>query len=90
MATISIPSPFRKFTAQEPEFQSKATTVNGLLQDLVATYPDIKKNLFTPEGQLLQFIKVYKGEEDIQEMNGVQTTIGEQDQLTIIPAIAGG
>lgn len=90
MATINIPSPFRKFTAQKAEFETEEKTVQGLLKHLSETYPELKKNLFTPDGELLQFIRVYKGEKDINEINGLKTAIDDNDELTIIPAIAGG
>lgn len=90
MATINIPSPFRKFTAQEANFKSKETTVKGLLDDLTKTYPVLKKNIYSPEGELLQFIRIYRGETDIENLDGQDTEVSESSELTIIPAIAGG
>lgn len=90
MATINIPSPFRKFTGQEADFKSKETTVKGLLDDLTKTYPVLKKNIYSPEGELLQFIRIYRGETDIESLDGLDTEVSESSELTIIPAIAGG
>lgn len=90
MATINIPSPFRKFTAQEADFKSKETTVKGLLDDLTKTYPILKKTIYSPEGELLQFIRIYRGETDIENLDGLDTEVSESSELTIIPAIAGG
>jgi molybdopterin converting factor small subunit len=90
MAKINIPSPFRKFTAQEANFESKAVTVKGVLDDLTKTYPVLKKNIYNPEGELLQFIRIFRGETDIENLNGLGTEVNESSELTLIPAIAGG
>jgi len=90
MATINIPSPLRKFTGGQAGFVSKATTVKGVLDDLTKTYPDLKKNIYTPQGELLQFIRIFQGETDIENLDSLDTAVDQSSELTIIPAIAGG
>ena len=90
MATLIIPTPLRKFTNGNAVFEASATNVNELLYALSSANEGIKKHLFDDDGELRRFIRVYVGDEDINELEGVNTKIDDRDEVIIIPAIAGG
>ncbi|HHZ97162.1 MAG TPA: MoaD/ThiS family protein [Flavobacteriales bacterium] len=90
MATLIIPTPLRKFTGGESIYTASASTVKELLVALYTSHDGIKKHLFDDEGELRSFIRVYLGDEDINELEGVDTKLEDRDEVSIIPAIAGG
>jgi len=90
MAKIIIPTPLRKFTANQASFESPKASVAEAIGELTAAYPDLRRHLLGDDGKLRPFIKVYVGEEDIKVLEGEQTPVGEQTLISIIPAIAGG
>tara|TARA_B110000196_G_C20454446_1_gene346490 strand:+ start:186 stop:464 length:279 start_codon:yes stop_codon:yes gene_type:complete len=90
MATLIIPTPLRKFTDSKSIFEAEASTIKELLEILSNEYEGIKPHLFNEVGELRSFIRVYLGDEDINELDGVNTSIGNRDEVSIIPAIAGG
>jgi len=90
MATLIIPTPLRKFTNGNAVFEASATSVNELLLALSFANAGIKKHLFDDVGELRSFIRVYVGDEDINELEGGNTKIDDGDEVIIIPAIAGG
>ena len=66
-------------------------TINAVFQELTAQYPELKKQLFTPEGKLRSFVNVYLNDDDIRYLDSQQeTAVKDTDELTIIPSIAGG
>jgi molybdopterin converting factor small subunit len=90
MATLIIPTPLRKFTNGKAMFEASATDVQSLLQALSNSHEGIQKHLFDDSGNLRSFIRVYVGDEDINELEGTNTKIDDRDEVIIIPAIAGG
>jgi len=90
MATLIIPTPLRKFTNGKAVFEAKASDVRSLLQALSNSHEGIQKHLFDDSGDLRSFIRVYVGDEDIYELEGTDTKIDDRDEVSIIPAIAGG
>lgn len=90
MAQIRIPTPLRKFTANAKDVNVSATTVIEAFQELVEQFPDIKNHVLTEEGSIRKFIRVYVEESDIDSLNGDQTTLQNENTISIIPAIAGG
>ncbi len=88
---IHIPTPLRAYTNQQESVDVLATTVSGSLEALVATYPDLRSNLFTAEGNLRSFVNVYLNDEDVRYLpEKEKTSVTDKDELTIIPSIAGG
>jgi molybdopterin converting factor small subunit len=90
MATLIIPTPLRKFTDGNSVFEASASDVRGLLEALSSSHDGIQKHLFDDDGVLRSFIRVYVGDEDINELDGADTKIDDRDEVSIIPAIAGG
>jgi len=90
MATVRIPTPLRKLTGGAGEVQLAAENINTLINVLEATYPGIKERLCDEQGQLRRFINIYVNNEDIRFQKGIDTTIQDGDDVSIVPAIAGG
>ena len=90
MATLLIPTPLRKFTGGAGLFEADAPDVAALLDNLVASHPDIRPHLFDDSGSLRTFIRLYVGDEEIDALDGVSTVLAPGADVSIIPAIAGG
>ncbi|MBC8044288.1 MAG: molybdopterin-synthase adenylyltransferase MoeB [Rhizobacter sp.] len=87
---IFIPTPLRQYAGGHESVAVEAATVGGALDQLVAAYPAMKKNLYNETDELRSFINIYKGDEDIRYLQNLATPLAENDELTIVPSIAGG
>ena len=90
MPKIRIPTPLRQYTNGSAEVQVAGGTAGETLGNLAEEYPDLKAHLYTDDGRLRSFVNVYKGDEDIRYLDGPDTEVSEEDELSIIPSIAGG
>ena len=87
---VRIPTPLQKLTADKAEVTATGATVGDLLQDLERQYPGLKERLCDPNGRLRRFVNVYVNEEDIRFLKQESTPLKDGDEVSIIPAIAGG
>ena len=87
---IHIPTPLRKLTHDEEIVLVTADTVGGALAELQTRYPGIKERLTDEAGLVRRFVNVYVNEEDIRFLQNQQTVLRDGDEMSIIPAIAGG
>ena len=87
---VRIPTPLRAVTKGAAEVQAKGDTVADVVQDLERQYPGIRERLCDGAGELRRFINVYVNEEDIRFLDGAKTALKDGDQVSIVPAIAGG
>ena len=91
MATkIRIPTPLRKLTNNEELVEVSAGTVGDAFAELQKRFPGIQERLLDESGAVRRFVNVYVNEEDIRFLNNQQTPIKDGDEVSIIPAIAGG
>lgn len=90
MATLLIPTPLRKFTGGAGLFNAEAADVAALLDALTAAHPSIRPHLFDDSGTLRTFIRIYVSDEEIDALDGVATALSSDEEVSIIPAIAGG
>jgi molybdopterin converting factor small subunit len=89
--TVSIPTALRRLTNDQPHVTVPAKTVGEVFAGLTKQYPEIKKHLFTDDGQLRNFVRVYVNDEDIHYLaGGKDAPLQEGDTVTIVPSIAGG
>jgi len=88
--TVRIPTPLQRLTNGQAEVQCDGSTVSDLLLDLEKRYPGIKERICDEQGKLRRFVNVFVNEEDIRFMQGDQTAVKSGDDVSIIPAIAGG
>lgn len=91
MATkVRIPTPLRKLTNDEELVEVKATNVAEAINELQIRYPGIKERLLDESGAVRRFVNVYVNEEDIRFLQNKETALKDGDEVSIIPAIAGG
>jgi sulfur-carrier protein len=87
---VRIPTPLRKLTHDEEIVQVSANTVGAAIAELQSRFPGIKDRLVDDSGAVRRFVNVYVNEEDIRFLKNQQTTLKDGDEISIIPAIAGG
>lgn len=88
--TVRVPGPLRRLTGGEAEVAVEGSTVAAVLASLDAAHPGFRDRLYDEAGNLRQFINIYVNDSDIRFGQGVDTPIGERDELSIVPAVAGG
>ncbi len=87
---VLIPTPLQKFTAEQATVELEATSVDGLLQELEARFPGILARLTDENGKLRRFLNVYVNSEDIRFLDHQATALSDGDEVSIVPAVAGG
>ena len=91
MATrITIPTPLRRFTADESQIEVEAATINQVLEEMDKKYPGFKNRLCEENGQLKRFFNIYINGEDVRFMDDLETKVPDEAEVSIIPAISGG
>src|SRR5262245_41938037 len=87
---VRIPTPLRKLTNNEEVVEVKAATIGDAITELQSRYPGIKERLIDDNGDVRRFVNVYVNEEDIRFLQNQLTPLKDGDEISIIPAIAGG
>jgi MoaD family protein len=87
---VRIPTPLRKLTQNRNEVSEEGGTIREILSSLETHYPGIAERLTDEKGELRRFINIYVNEEDIRFQDGLETKLKPGDEVSIIPAIAGG
>jgi molybdopterin synthase sulfur carrier subunit len=87
---VRIPTPLRKLTNDAELVEVEAKTVAEAIDGLQKMYPGIKDRLVDETGAVRRFVNVYVNEEDIRFLQNQQTPLKDGDEISIIPAIAGG
>jgi sulfur-carrier protein len=87
--TVKIPTQLRPVTGGESETEAAGTTVGEVLDDLFDRYGDLRDRI-CEDGTLRRFVNVYVGGEDIRYLSGLETEVSDGDEVTILPAVAGG
>jgi sulfur-carrier protein len=87
---VRIPTPLRKLTHDEEVVQVNAATIGGAIDELQNRFPGIKERLMDENGAVRRFVNVYVNEEDIRFLENQETALKDGDEVSIIPAIAGG
>ncbi len=90
MVKVRIPSPLQKLTDNQVLVTGKGGTIKELIDDLERQFPGIKGRICDEDGHIRRFVNIYINEEDIRFLNGEETAIKSGDEISIIPAIAGG
>lgn len=90
MIKVRIPTPLRPLTKGQGEVETKAGSVVEMIESLNSTYPGIKDRLCDETGELRRFVNIYVNEEDIRFLTGKDTPLKNGDEVSIVPAIAGG
>ena len=90
MATVRIPPVLRPSTGGEKEVDAAGGSVGEVLRALADRHPATQSQLFGDGGDLNRYVNVYLNDEDVRVLDGLETRVGEQDVLVILPAMAGG
>jgi molybdopterin converting factor small subunit len=90
MATVRIPPVLRPSVGGEKELNADGSTVGEVLRAVASSHPDTESQLFAPDGGLNRYVNVYLNDEDVRVLEGLDTQVGDDDTLVILPAMAGG
>ena len=88
--TVRIPTPLQRLTNGQGEVQCQGQTVKELLSDLEQRHPGVKERICDESGALRRFVNVFVNEEDIRFLKAEETVVKDGDEISIVPAIAGG
>ena len=87
---VRIPTPLQEFTQQKDVVQLEGETVKEVLANLNSAHSGIRQRLYDDNDKLRRFVNIYVNQEDIRFLQGENTKVKEGDELSIVPAIAGG
>lgn len=87
---VLIPTPLQKFTKDQATIECDGGTITELLDSLEQNFPGIKARLCDDQGELRRFVNFYVNSEDIRFLDGKQTPLNAGDEVSIVPAVAGG
>ena len=90
MPTVRIPTPLRKLTQGKEEVSAAGANVGALLADLERQYPGLKERICDDAGQVRRFVNIFQNDEDIRFLQNLDTPVKDSDEISIVPAIAGG
>jgi molybdopterin converting factor small subunit len=90
MPNLLIPIALRPYTDRQAEVEVEGTSVRAALEELTALYPQLGAQIFDETGELRGFINVFVGSDNIKTADGLDTPVKPDDEVAIIPAIAGG
>jgi len=88
--SVRIPTPLRKLTGGADEVAIEGANVGELIENLEAAHPGLKERLCDDAGEIRRFVNVYVNDEDVRFLDGRATALKDGDEVSIVPAIAGG
>jgi molybdopterin synthase sulfur carrier subunit len=90
MPQFRIPGPLRRLSEGQITVPVEATDLGSAIEALDARYPGFRDRLLDEKGELRQFVNVYLNDEDVRLGSGLRATVSEKDEISIVPAVAGG
>ncbi|MDO8520061.1 MAG: MoaD/ThiS family protein [Deltaproteobacteria bacterium] len=87
---VRIPTPLQSLTQNKGEVEATGKNVKEVLASLEKTFPGMKSRLYDDKGVLRRFINFYVNDEDIRFLKGEETALKDGDEISVVPAIAGG
>jgi molybdopterin synthase sulfur carrier subunit len=87
---VRIPTPLRRFTGGSEEVTVSGATIAAVVEDLERKHPGIKERLCDENGKVRRFVNIYVNGDDIRFLSSLETAVKEGDEISIVPAIAGG
>jgi len=88
--SVRIPTPLRKFTGGAESVTASGATVAAIVQDVESRHPGLKERICDDAGKVRRFVNLYVNGEDIRFLSSLDTPVKEGDEISIVPAIAGG
>ncbi len=90
MVKVRIPTPMRPLTGGKSEVEAPASDVQSMIESLNKQFPGLKERVCDDKGEIRRFVNIYLNEEDIRFLKGKATPLKDGDEVSIVPAIAGG
>ena len=90
MPTVRIPTPLRKLTNELEVVSAAGGTVGEVLENLEKAFPGIRERICDEQGNVRRFVNIFVNDEDIRFLEDRATPVNETDEVSIVPAIAGG
>ena len=90
MIKVRIPTPLRPLTKNQGEVEAIGDNIAEIIENLNSSYSGLKDRLCDEKGELRRFVNIYVNEEDIRFLKGRDTVLKDGDEVSIVPAIAGG
>lgn len=87
---VRIPPPLRSLTKREGIVELEASTLKECLDELETRFPGFKERVLNPQGQIQEYISIYVNGEDVRFLQDLSTPLKPGDEVSIVPAIAGG
>ena len=87
---VRIPTPLRRVTNGQDKISVEGSTLNDIIGSLEAEFPGIKSRLCDEQGALRNFVNIYVNGEDVRFLEGLGTSTKSGDEISIVPAVAGG
>jgi len=87
---VRIPTPLQKLVGDQAELQVEAGTLRDVVSRIAEQNPEVKQRLLDDSGELRRFVNVYVNEEDVRFLQKLDTPLKDGDEVSIVPAIAGG
>lgn len=90
MVKVYIPTVLRKITNGQTRVEAEADSIGSLLDSLETRFPGLKGQLVDAQGNLHRFVNVYVNNREVEDLQGLETPLAEEDEVALIPAMAGG
>ena len=88
--TVKIPTPLRKLTNGASSVDAEGPTIGAIVESLDGSYPGFRERLVDENGDLRHFVNIYLNGEDVRYLDGLNSSGNDSDELSIVPAVAGG
>jgi len=88
--TVKIPTPLRNLTADQDTYAADPSDLRGIVASLETAFPGMQERLLDDGGELRRFVNVYVNGEDVRFLDGLTTSLKDGDEVSIVPAVAGG
>jgi sulfur-carrier protein len=90
VSTVKFPAVLRATVGGAREVDATGSTIGEVLDHLVGTFPSLRDQLFTEDGELNRFVNVYVNGQDVRYLDGTATAVDDRDEVRLLPAMAGG
>lgn len=87
---VRIPTPLRRMTGGKDKVEVESANLASMVEELEGSYPGMKDRLLDEEGELRYFVNIYLNGEDVRFLDGLDTSMSSGDEVSIVPAVAGG
>jgi molybdopterin synthase sulfur carrier subunit len=88
--TVLIPQPLRGLTANQSKVKSNGANLAACIADLETNFPGMRERLMDDVGQIRRFVNIYINGDDVRFADGLETSLKDGDEVSIVPAVAGG